>query len=430
MHVVKQTLFIGIFLGLLTTTVWADVVPGDVIDKSNYQKIEGLVPDFILAWVKNGELKMKIGKLGFDTRGFWPQEVQDNWQANIGRYAIDASNSIVEAKTGKPARGIKGLPFPEPDPHDPNFPMMLLWNREFNEFFIRGETHHMDAWLSIGRSGLDKTLVCEALTHRYDPAASKFDFAELNVFRQPFTMAGTGTLAIFPINQLENGERFVYAPELGKIRRTTHRLAGSDVVFGMDAVADDAWAGGPKTAKEEGVYRYIGERDALVPYFCETPIKAKVNAKGEIGAGYVETGFEAKMGYETPGWTGAPWHMTNVVWVKSRCYVFESRSKNKNYNYGPCEGWVEKGTFASVYKRIVDPNGKLWKGWYWPAVPIASPDGKFKLIFNQSQVVVDMRRNHGSVYPGYYRKGGFAQFMIKNPDETLFTRAGFVKFTK
>ena len=37
-----------LLLGLLFNVAHADVVPGDVIDKSNYQKIEGLVPDFIL----------------------------------------------------------------------------------------------------------------------------------------------------------------------------------------------------------------------------------------------------------------------------------------------------------------------------------------------------------------------------------------------
>jgi hypothetical protein len=430
MKIMVTSLLVCFWIFLLSDAIRADVVPGETIDKTNYQKIQELVPDFIVTWVKNGDMKMKIGKLSFDQHTFWPQEVLENWQANMGRYKIDENNGIIDDKTGKPARGIKGLPFPEPDMKDPKLPMMLLWNRDFNEFFLRGDTHHMDYWLSCTRAGLEKSMVCEALTHIFDPAQTRYDFAELDVFRQPFSMAGIGTLAIFPLYPLENGERFTYAPVLGKIRRMSHRLSGSDAIFGVDAVPDDAWAGGPKTAKEEGIYRFIGERDALVPYLSETPIKARWNEKKELGAGNAETGFEAKMGFETPGWTGAPWHVTNVVWVKSRVYVFESRSKDKNYAYGPCEGWIEKGSFSQCYKRIVDPNGKLWKGWYWPAVPFESPDGTYRLIINQAEVVVDMRRDHGTCYPGPFRKGGFARFLIKNQNETLFTRGGFAKFSK
>ena len=59
--------------GLPAPTVWADVVPGDIIDKTNYQKIETLVPDFILNWIKEGDLIIKIGKLDFDpTNRFLP----------------------------------------------------------------------------------------------------------------------------------------------------------------------------------------------------------------------------------------------------------------------------------------------------------------------------------------------------------------------
>lgn len=430
MRFAKQLIMVGVCLGLCCATAWADVVPGEVIDKSNYQKIEGLVPDFILAWVKSGDLKMKIGKLNFDQKNFWPKEVLENNPANVGRYKIDANNGIIDVKTGKPARGIKGLPFPEQNPKDPNLPMQLLWNRIFCEFYVQGDVHQLNTWLGFTKNGLEKTMLLEIMTHTFDPAKSPFDCTELQVFRQPFSMSGTGTLAIYPLYPLENGDRFTYAPELGKVRRMSHRLSGSDTVFGFDGTADDSWSGGPKTAKEEGVYRFIGERDALVPYLAETPLKGKWDEKKALGVGNRETGFEAKYGFETPGWTGAPWHLTNIVWIKSQCYVFEIRSKAKNYNYGPCEGWIEKYSYSQAYKRMTDASGKLWKGSYWPAVPVESPEGNFKMSYNAAQVIVDMRRNHGSSYPDPYRKGGFKKVLVKDLNESLFTRSGFIKFTK
>jgi hypothetical protein len=429
MKAVTRCIIFLLFVVLLGQAAHADVVPGETIDKTNYQKIEGLVPDFIVTWVKNGDMTMKIGKLKFDNQKYWDQETLDNWQANIGRYKIDENNGIIDVKTGKPARYIKGLAFPEPNPKDPTLPVQLMWANMLNSYYLQGDTHAMGYWLSFSRRGLEKTLVLEDLSHIFDPSKSDFDYAQLSVFRQPYSMAGTGTLALYPIYPLGIGDRFAYAPELKRVRRMSHRLTGSDVYFGFDQAPDDSWAGGPKTNTDEGIYRYIGEKEALVPYLLDTPLKLKTEAKF-IGCGYAETGFEIKMGSETPGWTGAPWHVTNVIWVKSKVWIIESKSKKSTYNYGPCEGWVEQKTFSHCYKRITDPSGKLWKGFYWPALPIETTDGKFKGIQNEGQVVVDMRRDHGSSFPGAYTKGGFKKIMIKDTNETLFTRGGFIKFYK
>jgi len=91
---------------------------------------------------------------------------------------------------------------------------------------------------------------------------------------------------------------------------------------------------------------------------------------------------------------------------------------------------VEKGSFSHCYKRLVDASGKLWKGFYWPSQAFRTPDGTFSMILNDGQVVVDIRRDHGSTYPNAYRKGGFKKIMIKDQNDKMFTRAGFIKFSK
>jgi Protein of unknown function (DUF1329) len=416
-------------LVLLMQPVRADVEPGDIIDKSNYQKIEGWVPDYVLDWVKAGDLTMKIGKLNFDaTKEFWPQVVRDNWQANLGRYKINESNGIIDAKTGQPARGIKGLPFPEPDPADPTFPVMLMWFDTFQEYFLQGTMTEKLAWLMINRNGLEKSLILDQYYTQLDPTKSAEDYAQVTIFRQPFSMAGTGTLAIYPLNPLQDGVRYAYTPELRRVKRLSHRVAGSDTHFGLDSGPDDSWAGGPKTNIEEGTYRYLGERDALIPYFSPDSRKIDWNEKGELDIGFAKTGLKMTLGFEDDKWQGAPWHVMDLVWVKSKAYVVESRSKNPNYGYGPCEGWVEKGTCLHVYKRITDPSGKLWKGVYWPGQGIETPDGKFRLIRDYGWVEVDMRRDHGSTLCGPHREGLYRTIFAKDVDPVIFTRAGFIKF--
>ena len=99
-------------------------------------------------------------------------------------------------------------------------------------------------------------------------------------------------------------------------------------------------------------------------------------------------------------WQGAPWHVMDLIWVKSKVWVVESRSTNPNYGYGPCEGWIEQGTSFHAFKRITDPSGKLWKGAYHPAQALETPDGKFRMTINGGYVEVDMRRNHGTLLEG------------------------------
>jgi len=408
----------------------ADVQPGDLIDQTNWEKIEGLVPDFILLWVKAGDLPLKIGKLSYDPTRFWSREVLDHWQENVRRYTVDENHGIVDKATGKPVRGIKGLPFPEPDPGHSRLPMMLLWNIQFVQYFLPGNLREMQFWLSYTRKSLEKTVQLENLQLILDPAKSRYDYGQISVFRSPFNLAGIGSLALYCLYPLHDGLRYAYAPELRRMKRLSHRIHGSDVQFGFDQAPDDSWVGGPKTNMEEGEYRYLGERDALVPYFSEDPLLLDWSPKGDLKLGYAGSGMEILTGQETPGWKGAIWHFTNVIWVKSRVYVFESRSREPGYAYGPCEGWVEKGTFSSCYKRITDPGGNLWKGLYSPARGTGSKDGKVRMIDNLGSVEVDMRRDHGSAYPLSYRKGGYKEMQVKDLDENLFTEGGFSRYSR
>ena len=65
----RRPAYVGVFavtlscLMSMTSTVTADVVPGDVIDSSNWQKAEGLLPVPVLDWVKRGEFILNIGEL-------------------------------------------------------------------------------------------------------------------------------------------------------------------------------------------------------------------------------------------------------------------------------------------------------------------------------------------------------------------------------
>ncbi|MBU0992965.1 MAG: hypothetical protein KJ737_10775 [Proteobacteria bacterium] len=427
----KAMVFLLAFLccPLLVHNAYADVTPGEVINAGNYQKIEGLVPDYVLDWVKKGDLTMAIGKLNVDPGDYWPQVVKDNWKSNIGKYKISANNSIVDAATGQSVRGIKGLPFPEPDIADPNVPAMLMWNQKFLEYSVKGPTLYTLNWYAIGRNGFEKNSLLDSYMMEGDPA-SEYDFLELSVFKSPMNIAGTGTLAFYCLDLSKEGLRFVYTPDLRKIRRMAVRMAGSDTVMGYDSAPDDFWSGGERDAMNMSDYRFIEEKEAVVPYVCADPEKLVRTSNGALQGGYAVSGRKLILGYEDKNWTGAPWHFTNIIWVKTRVYVIESKDKSPNYNYGNVQGWVEKGTFLPSYKRNTDVNGKYWKGNYYCGLPMKAEDGTFKIIYKFGNVMVDSRRDHGSAYPDIFREGGACLFEYNAINKSMFTRAGFEKFAK
>ncbi len=97
----------------------AEAPPADVIDETNWEKIEGLVPDSVLDWVKTGDFVLDLDELNFKPLDYLPAFATEALEHNVGKYDIDEDGGIVEVTTGKPPKHIVGIPFPEVDQNDP-----------------------------------------------------------------------------------------------------------------------------------------------------------------------------------------------------------------------------------------------------------------------------------------------------------------------
>jgi len=196
----------------------ADVTPGDVIDKTNYQRIEGLVPDFVVQSVKQGDLTVKVGKLPYDPADFLPPEFKE--KTNIGRYQVVENNCLKDVKTNTMhphPHDVRGFPFPEPDINDPTAPLQMLYNFNYFEYHFM-PWHYNEFWYSVSGRGLQKTYEIEMYRIVFEKG-SKYDHGEVTRFRQPFDMAGTGSMVNYYIDPLKNGLRFAYAPMIRKVKR-------------------------------------------------------------------------------------------------------------------------------------------------------------------------------------------------------------------
>jgi len=96
---------------LMTSQGFCDVSPGDVIDKTNWEKAEGLLPEAMLNWLKNGKVVLDIGELNYDPDVYHPAFALETLKTNVGKYALDENDGIVDTKTGKRPENIIGFPF-------------------------------------------------------------------------------------------------------------------------------------------------------------------------------------------------------------------------------------------------------------------------------------------------------------------------------
>ena len=78
------SLTILMLLACLNPDLWADETKPDIIDKTNWEKAEGLVPDCLLEWVKKGEITLPLGELNYDTAEYFPPYAIESFTTNIG----------------------------------------------------------------------------------------------------------------------------------------------------------------------------------------------------------------------------------------------------------------------------------------------------------------------------------------------------------
>ncbi len=88
-------------LVLVTSQGLCDVSPGDVLDKTNWEKAEGLLPDEIIGWIKKGDFVVEIGELNYKLRDYLPPHALRASREKMGKYVLDENDWIVEKETGK-----------------------------------------------------------------------------------------------------------------------------------------------------------------------------------------------------------------------------------------------------------------------------------------------------------------------------------------
>jgi hypothetical protein len=423
------------FFLCLVSPAGADVSSGDVIDTSNWEKIQGLVPDPVLVWYKTGQYTTSVEELNFDPGKALPQYVYDLAESNAPKYDVNENNELVYSKTGELATDIVGLPFPKVDPKDPKAGVKIVYNGKFVRMLQGnarwpGMTGH---YVSTSRHERDVEIDMRTANFLGWPGIGEMKnpkgFQEQYVLKvtSPFDLAGTAVLTWRYLGQKPD-MTFGYVPAIRRVRRMSPANR-SDAMFGSDFSADDTGYIGYDGKVPYFEFKLVGEGEALGMFFGKDMVKCMRDPFGTLTSAE-PPGAEFKVGYQVDGWQGALWAPAtkDVIFIKRPVWKIESTSKDPFYNYGKQYMWIDKEFFCGFYKQIFDHSGEHWKVWYdiW-GVAVDEDEG-FRIPYFRAVTIVDERAEHASAFECVHKKSP-AQYFLKEAAD-VYSLGGFQRYCK
>jgi len=415
---------------LVTGQGICDVSPGDVLDKTNWEKAKGLLPDEIIGWIKKGDFVLQVGELNYKPYDYQAPYVLEALSTNKGRYVLDEDDWIVEKATGKRGQHIIGHPFPEIDPEDPKVGEKIVYN-----FFYTG--HSSGNFIAplhtnyIRKSGYARSTRGEMhnMTMDGNPVSVKLDNPDdvekytLFVARSPYDIAGAAVVTWRYLDPQKSDNQFTFLPAIRRVRRMSSGNR-SDAMFGSDGALDDSGGFDGKVTSME--WKFLRKQEALLPYASAVPTGL---VKGEEEGWHSLEDIEVTIyGYEKEGWQGSQWAPVNWLWVKKPVIVLQVKAKDPYYNYGIQHLWVQTETWGTVYKQVFDKAGASWKTLMVQTRYFESTDKAFRLVHAGDQVIIDERVNHATITRGPMPAEIWDYF--PEMDVNDYSLAGFQKFCK
>jgi hypothetical protein len=424
------TLIVALVISSLGHIAFADVSPGDVVDSSNWQKAEGLLPESVLEWVKKGDFTLNIGTLNYDPKEFYPVSTRDMMKSNVGRYAVNEKGVVVDAKT-KEMTYVEGMPFPVIEPNDPQAGIKIVYNSQWSRY-ITGHLNFTLKFLWTARSGFEREVRGRYLSGMYTgwaegrsiPNPEGFMYRNIITVTYPYDMDGV-TVMVWRYLDDRRDVNFSYIPAIRRVRRMSP-ASRSDAFLGSDFSLDDSAGYDGKIADIE--WNLLETKEAILPYLSENPQEV-VEIPGVSGWSTTENMKECIYGFRQEGWKGAPWAPTNLVWVKRKGYVVEGKSKDPYYNYGSFYMWFDADRYVASYKVNHDRAGKYWKTAESTLVNTTSKDGSYRSSEWANLLMVDARTDHASISVQCNPTDTWTWYM-KDMGLDDFTLGGFQKYCK
>jgi hypothetical protein len=353
----------ALLLALTARPAGAELKAGEILGPENWEQARGLLPDEFLEAYKRGDFRHPIGEFPIERIGDDPV-FRAALDANRGRYALNPQGSIIDAQTGQPPDYVYGWPFPDIDPNDPQAAMKIVWNYYYTMYY-GGNGHYRADLEWISRHGLDRSVEVDSYVKHYDGQHPRF--REPNADRELLTQSLAAVRAPADVNGIVSlswryrgaGKRdtiWTFVPALRRVREVSPANR-SDGFLGSDLSQDDGAYFDGKV--EDFTWKLVGEQDLLVLFdklsFTDP---AQLQRLPEGGWRMFVPGG-ARIGFQVPGWPGAPWCPVQEVLIRRPHWVVEAVPKDPYYLYGKLVFRFDKDMFMGSYSSKYDWQGHL-----------------------------------------------------------------------
>ncbi len=403
--------------------VRAEVKPGDLITRSNVERIKDLVSPGIYWAVENG-MDMTIVP-------YRKIPEPKAYTAATEKYA----SQVELAEDGSVRNWIAGRPFPIIDPNDPNAAIKLMhnfekthyWTDDLNvhlpdadtgSFYVdaKGQRHYnverhfiADWSRNLAYTGRLRHEPIHAFVENRDKTFRKQGFYPLI---EPFDLKSVGTISYRYLDPARQDDTWLYVPVIRRVRRMSSAQR-SDALFGQDIDLDSF--GGYAGQIPWFEWKLIGEKPMLASFHGEN-LPPKV-CERDGGMTYCEN-----------------WE------IRPKVYIIEGKSKVPNYAYSKRVIYLDSEVYLIPYSDLYDKNGELWKVVIQSIRTSTKPNPNADLEYPEERMfvyafsVIDMQLLHGTRAaipgmafpdePGWYIDIGFDhEYSV---EESWWTIAGLL----
>jgi hypothetical protein len=335
---------------------------GDVLDQSNWQKAEGLLPPEILQHYKDGGYANPVVDWPADFFN-WPTDFKAGSEANAGKFDIGEQGQVIDKATGKQPPYLIGFPFPDIDPQDPKAGIKVIWNFFYRTWYF-GNSRNESQLNWVAPRKLERRTDVDVSFKYYDGVPDyereenpqNFSVQFLTIVVSPADLNGTANLSWRYRDPSKRDSSWAYVPALRRVRAVSPANR-SDGFLGSDMSQDDGpfFDGKP----EDFTWTLKGEKDQLRlvdPNSLKGTSKQMWLDGGGWRADWPDIPF---LGYMDPNWKGLAWSPHTGALAKRRHWVIEVVPEDRYYLFGKMEMYVDKVTFQGSWSRKFSWKGEL-----------------------------------------------------------------------